>query len=140
VASRQQPLERASDEGMHEMPKPSLSKMNVTPMRRYRCDDEVAVRVCNNPEFLGGCLNTDMSERQQCNPGLANLCILPKESVLITDFYHQKYAFMLGFEPNHLFTINTDALISEGLHTCSSSAVYGSPLGPTSVCFFEDRS
>ena len=114
--------------------------MNVTSVSRYRGNNEVAIWVCNNSEFLGSRLITNLRKKSQRGPRQANLRIIPKKSVLITDFYHQKYTFMFGFKLKNLFVINTYALISEEPHTCCSRAVYGSPLGPSSVCFFEVRS
>src|SRR5712671_4567370 len=114
--------------------------MNVTSVGRYRRDDKVAVWVCNDSKFLCRCLSMQMSEWPQRDPDPTNLCILSKESVFITDFYHEKDAFMLGFELANLFVMSTCASVNEVVHTCSSSAVYGSPLGPSSARFFEGLS
>jgi hypothetical protein len=81
--------------------------MNVTSVSRYRGDNEVAIWVCNNSEFLGSCLITNLREKSQHGPRQANLRVIPKKFVLITDFYHQKYTFMFDFELKNLFVINT---------------------------------
>lgn len=80
--------------------------MNVAPVNRDRCYDEVTVRVCNNAKFLGGDLVTISNEQQQVQIGSANLCIVPEKLVLVADFYHQKDPFMFNFEMKDLCMLN----------------------------------
>ena len=47
------------------------------------------------------------------NQDKMNLRIFPEKLVLITDFYHQKYALMFRFELKNLFVINTGAPVSK---------------------------